>query len=139
MMEKAKSGIQLRSVFLKKSSLERSQKLTNQNMRNSKMGINVACEIEGNLIHSTVSVEIKHQDETTQEIDFSIQVTMTGEFERIQTFEEFSLDDNEFGRINAPSIVYPYIRQHVRALTLDAGINPIILPVINFVKLYEEG
>lgn len=50
--------------------------------------------------------------------------------------EEFKLSD--FPNINAPAIAFPYLRAFISNLTLQSGINPVILPSINFVKLAEE-
>lgn len=43
-----------------------------------------------------------------------------------------------FLHINAPSIVYPYIRAFVANFTALAGEEMINLPAINFVSLHEE-
>lgn len=46
--------------------------------------------------------------------------------------EEFK--NSHFPRINAPAIAYPYLRAYVSNLTLQSGVNPAMLPTINFVK-----
>ena len=46
--------------------------------------------------------------------------------------EEFK--QSHFPRINAPAIAYPYLRAYVSNLTLQSGVNPAMLPTINFVK-----
>lgn len=46
--------------------------------------------------------------------------------------EEFK--KSNFPRINAPAIAYPYLRAYVSNLTLQSGVNPAMLPTINFVK-----
>jgi preprotein translocase subunit SecB len=43
-----------------------------------------------------------------------------------------------FFNINAPSIVYPYLRAFVASFTALAGEEVINLPAINFIKLYED-
>jgi len=43
-----------------------------------------------------------------------------------------------FMRINSPAIVYPYVRAFIANFTLTAGINPINLPVLNFVNQIEK-
>lgn len=65
---------------------------------------------------------------------FHAKIIVIAIFERKK---EATFSDEEFGRINAAAIIYPYIRQHIRGLSLDAGLNPIILPLVNFQKLYE--
>lgn len=43
--------------------------------------------------------------------------------------------NSSFAKINAPAIAYPYIRSYISNLTLNSGLNPVMLPSINFVKL----
>ena len=50
--------------------------------------------------------------------------------------EEFKL--SAFPKINAPAIAFPYIRAFISNLTLQSGLNPVILPSINFVKISED-
>ena len=47
--------------------------------------------------------------------------------------EDFKL--SSFPKINAPAIAFPYLRAFVSNLTLQSGLEPVILPSINFVKL----
>lgn len=42
---------------------------------------------------------------------------------------------NDFVMINAPAIAYPYLRAYVSQLTLISGVQPVLLPVVNFVEL----
>lgn len=46
--------------------------------------------------------------------------------------EEFK--NSHFPEINAPAIAYPYLRAFVSNLTLQSGVNPAMLPTINFVR-----
>ena len=47
--------------------------------------------------------------------------------------EDFKL--SSFPKINAPAIAFPYLRAFVSNLTLQSGLEPVILPSINFVQL----
>lgn len=47
--------------------------------------------------------------------------------------EEFKL--SSFPKVNAPAIAFPYLRSFVSILTLQSGLDPVILPSINFVSL----
>ena len=47
--------------------------------------------------------------------------------------EDFKL--SSFSKINAPAIAFPYLRAFVSNLTLQSGLEPVILPSINFVQL----
>lgn len=37
---------------------------------------------------------------------------------------------NDWAKRNAPIIIYPYLREHVYALTLKAGFMPMLLPLV---------
>lgn len=79
-----------------------------------------------------VRVTLKATEE--DQPNFLIEVAYNAKFKAIKNDDELDIDS--FSRINAPAIIYPYIRQHVRALTLEAGFSsPIILPVLNFIKI----
>lgn len=59
-------------------------------------------------------------------------IKMAGIFEIVGTPD---LDKDKFGKINAPSIVFPFIREHLASLTLKAGIPAVLLPPMNFVAM----
>lgn len=40
--------------------------------------------------------------------------------------------ETSFASVNAPAILFPFIRSYVSTVTINAGLNPIILPTINF-------
>ena len=67
-----------------------------------------------------------HQD---GEISFQIKVKMAGVYEKQG---ETALSTESFKEINAPAIIYPFIREHVASLTLKAGIGNVLLPSVNF-------
>ena len=47
--------------------------------------------------------------------------------------DEFKL--SSFPKVNAPAIAFPYLRAFISNLTLQSGLEPVILPSINFVNL----
>lgn len=71
------------------------------------------------------------------ENDFLINIQSSAFFEVDNPFDE-EFKKSSFVRISAPAIAFPYLRAFVSNLTLNAGINPIILPSYNFVKMAEE-
>lgn len=50
---------------------------------------------------------------------------------------EANLGDNKFFTLNAPAIVYPYIRAYISTLTAQSGIGVIIMPAMNLMPLEE--
>ncbi len=61
-------------------------------------------------------------------------IAMVGIFECTENPE---LPEDTFGKINAPAIIFPFVREHLASMSLKAGIEPIILPPVNFVQLAE--
>ncbi len=52
------------------------------------------------------------------------------------------IDDNAlelFTKIKAPSIMYPFLLENIYSVTLKAKIKPIIVPYIDFKKLYFDS
>ncbi|WP_313377170.1 protein-export chaperone SecB [Chishuiella sp.] len=45
---------------------------------------------------------------------------------------------SSFPKVNAPAIAFPYLRAFVSNLTLQSGLEPVILPSINFVQLANK-
>jgi preprotein translocase subunit SecB len=64
--------------------------------------------------------------------DFNFQIQTFGFFEISGRTNDTIL--NNFLNISAPTILYPFIRAFVSNLTLQSGMNPIIIPTINFGK-----
>lgn len=63
---------------------------------------------------------------------------------KIEGLFEFDSDldetqKNNFFDINAPAILYPYVRAYISSLTSLSGFNHIILPTINFAARSEKN
>jgi preprotein translocase subunit SecB len=67
---------------------------------------------------------------------FEIEVEMVAEFEK---GEGFAGSVEDFSNINGAAIIYAYARQHISNLSLQAGMNPIILPIVNFFEHYQKN
>lgn len=42
-----------------------------------------------------------------------------------------------FTNVNAPAIIFPFLREHLASISMKAGIQPIMLQPVNFVKNSE--
>jgi preprotein translocase subunit SecB len=67
-----------------------------------------------------------------EEKPLNIQVEAIGHFELVGAAGIHNDILDNYKNISAPSIVYPYIRAFLSTLTLQAGMNPINLPPLNF-------
>lgn len=64
-----------------------------------------------------------------------IEVSMYGYFEVLEHLED-EKKETLIG-INAPVIMFPYVRAYISALTGLSGLSPIIIPAIDFTKQKE--
>lgn len=71
------------------------------------------------------------------ERDFSLDIGYLAWFESDKELQQKDIE-SELAQINAPAIAFPYVRGFVSLLTLNAGVRPVILPTINFVKMYQD-
>lgn len=62
-------------------------------------------------------------------VAFSASVEMVGVFEKVG---EPALPEDAFKKINAPAIIYPFIREHIFSLCQKAAVGIVILPTVNF-------
>lgn len=72
----------------------------------------------------TLEVDIKDENNV-----LAINVIIVGFFEFDSQIDN-TIKENFFN-INAPAILFPYIRAHITTLTSLSGIKPVILPTIN--------
>jgi preprotein translocase subunit SecB len=66
-----------------------------------------------------------------------INVIYSGTFNKSNT----SADDNaleNFININAPAIIFPFVREEIAAITSKAGIGTVLLQPVNFVELSKK-
>lgn len=68
---------------------------------------------------------------------FTLKVVFKGMFSNSFEIDKDFLD-SQFVTLNAPAIVFPFLRSFVTTLTSNAGYQPIILPAINFAKALKS-
>lgn len=62
-------------------------------------------------------------------------IVCTSKIKMLAVFEKSGepvLSEDAFKKINAPAIIYPFIREHLHNICLKAGIANILLPTVNF-------
>ena len=69
-----------------------------------------------------------------EDLPFTAQVSMTGRF-LLQGIK----NPEQTMKVNAAAILYPYVRAAISMLTTLANVSPVVLPPVNFVKLFEES
>jgi preprotein translocase subunit SecB len=76
-----------------------------------------------------VQVTVKITGTVEENEVISIEVTSTGVFQR---HGESPLDEESFKKVNAPAIIYPFVREHIATVAVKGGIGSLLLPPINF-------
>ena len=69
-------------------------------------------------------------------LPFNLEIAYSGSFSFDKDADEKTIE--MLGKINCPAIIFPYIREHSAELTRKAGFPPLLLPVINFVKMAKD-
>ena len=65
---------------------------------------------------------------------YSLDVTLIGDF-----LVSGGLNDgNTFYKENSIAIIFPYLRSQITLLTAQPGMSPLVMPVININKLFEN-
>ncbi|MCD6201588.1 MAG: protein-export chaperone SecB [Bacteroidales bacterium] len=119
--------ILIESSFKRKPIIEFDKELKNN------INIDIQNSIEGSNLYVTVTLKF---DTALHDKKFIVsKIKMLGIFE-FGDNPKLSIED--FGHINAPAIIFPYIREHLSNVSMKAGIQPILLPPINFVQLAKK-
>ena len=124
------SGYKILNLALLESHFERASTITfdlEKVTRESETSIDIQ-KISDEQVVVTETLTFSQTFEGTTE--FSVKIKMIGVFEK-QGQTDLSIDD--FARINAPAIIYPYIREHLSSLTTKAAVGTILLAPYNFI------
>lgn len=70
--------------------------------------------------------------------EFELRCTYATVFQTSENINE-AFKNSDFPKINAPAIVFPFLRVLISNFTLNAGYNPIVLPSINFIALHDKN
>lgn len=121
-----KPGIEFDSVILEKLNFNRDVSTIHPKM-NLKVEFNISSTVNSDKTKATILLEVTIKD--SEQSNFFIDCEMVGHFSVIQGDE--NLDLNQFLNINAPALIFPYVRETISNITMRAGIKPIILPPMN--------
>ena len=101
-------------------------------------------------IKNSVDIDIQHTV-NEDEIIIDLEVKLVGRLKRSKLFsfstkyvgqfekgDENILPVEKFVEANGPAIMYPFVREHIASTSMKAGMNPILLPPVNFVKLNSD-
>lgn len=93
------------------------------------------------VVEFTYSIDVIAKDDKDEDVpQINYSSTHIAQFEVHKEGEEDNFENKleRFSNINAAAIIFPFIRENVATITAKAGMSPIMIPVTNFVELYEE-
>ncbi len=132
-MDKNKQpGIQIKAILFSEVTFKRNPST------DIEPNIDVSYEIN-NILNNKNELQVHFKTTITEEKKenpLKIELLAVGIFASVGGEENLALD--EFCRYNAPSIIFPYIREYVSSLSIKAGLDPIVLPPTNFIALTKE-
>jgi len=129
-----KDSFEFLSVILLESNFKRNVEINYTSSEfDSHIDINIDNKIKDNILFVELSLTYFAGVKDDKEIQSFIK--MVGVF---QCPENPALPIETFGKINAPAILFPFIRENLASISMKAGINAILLSPINFVKLSEK-
>lgn len=100
---------------------------------------------DNNELPATFGVRVDKQGENHYIVTLDVSVEKKDEFNATVSISGYcEIDDNHpqldlMLRVNAPAILFPYARAQLSLLTAQPETEPIVLPVVNFKKIYEES
>ena len=86
-----------------------------------------------------LNLDLKSEESLNPQFKYSS--THVAQFEleeNLKDEEDFENKLERFANINAAAIIFPFIRENAATISAKAGMAPIMIPVTNFVKLYED-
>jgi len=123
-----KSSFQFKGYIITKSNFE--LKDGDSNELNIEVGVNGELDEKEKKFNLTMKIHVNSDDKS-----IDIYIESKGNFE----YENIPEDQlNNFLFMNAPAILFPYLRAYITSLTSFSGVRPIILPTLNLQGIKEE-
>lgn len=94
-------------------------------------------------IKTKIGVQVKKTDADKYTVMLQVTAEKDNEYEASVSISGYcEIDDNApqkdlILQVNAPAILFPYVRAQLSLLTAQPETEPIVLPVINFQEIYE--
>lgn len=120
----------LQAILLLESEFTRTWTIDFENPEfSNNVDINVEDARQENFLNVIVILSFKAG--VKDDIQINARIKMVGVF---STPTSPDLDIDQFASVNAPAIIFPFLREHLSSLSVKAGISPILLAPVNFVQ-----
>jgi len=124
------SGFRVLNIITLNLAFTRQQKVTfNDSRIRPKVNVEVGYQLEGNKVVVTENVEFSQEVDGVEE--YSISTKVVGLFEVVG---QPKLGVDEFGRVNGPAIIFPYVRETITSICFKAGLGAVYIPPFDFTK-----
>jgi preprotein translocase subunit SecB len=125
------AGFRIVNILIMEANFKRESAINFQDPIESKFALNIVNSKDDIANHYLVEVVASLEGIQNETVKYSIWVKMMGIFDKIG---EPSYSDEQFTTINAPAIIFPFIREHIASLSLKSGIGNILLAPVNFTR-----
>jgi len=125
-----KSSFSFEGYKILKSSFEKKE---NPEGKEITLGFNPKGKIYKSQSKFELEIEFNAKDENDS---FEVNIKATAFY----TFKNVHFENNEISSIflvNAPAILFPYIRAYISTLTALSGISPVLLPTVNLTGMKD--
>lgn len=134
-MEQTKQVFELISIMNLESQFKRDNIIDeNYNKVKNNIELNVAKNFDKEQFAVSLTISLKQEFEGKNLVE--LKVTSVGLFKKNGEVPEASL--NGFCDINAPAIIFPFVREIIANLSMKGGLQPIMIQPINFVELSKQ-
>ncbi len=125
-------------------------KLKNISLIESSFKREFKIDFENPEAESFIDIEVKHnKKENMLFVELTLIYTLSikpnnliaSKIKMLGIFEmdkDAAIPEEKFASINAPAIIFPYIREHLSSLSIKASLQPILLQPVNFVELAKK-
>ena len=132
-----KSSFQIKEYFIEKLEYTKNESFKKET-KNTEIPINFKRNIDSDFNNKKaivrLSVEVLKKSDA---FPFYINIELSGEFKADENMSEELF--NRMCNINAPAILFPYVRTIVNTITAQSGFMPLTLPMINIVETLKES
>jgi preprotein translocase subunit SecB len=133
MDNKKQPGIIFTGTTIKKLSFELNSKFT-QPKEPIQLGVHL--EHKNNIIGNKLECELYIElFKNVENAPFKLEIALLGIFEKS---EQPNMELEEFGKVNAPALMIPYLRELVDNISSRTFLPPILLPPINIAAFINE-
>lgn len=128
-MKAKSSDFKFKSYWIKKASIDLKKRTYGD--ESFSIGIKPSGIKKGKDFTLTFEIVVTSKNE-----DVKIELTTEGFFELRDNLAMDKISNYFF--VNAPAILFPYIRAYISTLSAQSGIKPIVIPTLNLQSLGEQ-